>query len=338
MTAAGKRATLVSIIGAAVVYASGGHLVGTSSLLLAGFGAAIGVCLLLVIPLVARTAELRRVNVALARRNRELEAATKAKSRFVANLSHELRNPLNAVIGFAELMQDERLAPLADRQREHLGIIRASGEHLLTLIDEALDMARVEAGHVRLQPQEVEPTAIAAACATSLGRLAAAKTIRVDVDPRPLGTVRLDPARLRQVILNYLSNAIKFTDEGGTVRIGLEHHHGRLLVEVSDTGQGIHPADHHRVFEEFVQLPSRNRTGSGLGLAVTKLIVQAQGGEVGVRSRPGQGSTFSAWLPAPTVATPARSAPELQMPERQPVQRPRRATPSPRPQWELARP
>ena len=268
--------------------------------------AAIAICLFLLIALVAHTAELRRANAALARCNFELESATEAKSRFVANLSHELRNPLNAVIGFAELMQDERLAPLADRQREHLGIIRASGEHLLTLIDEALDMSRVEAGHVRLEPEEIEPTAIAAVCATSLGRLAAAKAIRIDLDPRPLGTVRLDPARLRQVILNYLSNAIKFTGEGGTVRIGLEHHHGRLLVEVSDTGQGIHPADHHRVFEEFVQLPSGDRSGSGLGLAVTKLVVEAQGGEVGVRSRPGEGSTFSAWLPAPAVA-PART-------------------------------
>jgi signal transduction histidine kinase len=267
--------------------------------------AAIAICLLLLIALLARPTQLRRANAALTRRNLELESATEAKSRFVANLSHELRNPLNAVIGFAELMQDERVTPLTARQREHLGIIRASGEHLLTLIDEALDMSRVEAGHVRLEPEEIEPTAIAAVCATSLGRLAAAKTIRIDLDPRPLGTVRLDPARLRQVILNYLSNAIKFTGEGGTIRVGLEHHHGRLLVEVSDTGQGIHPADHHRVFEEFVQLPSGDRSGSGLGLAVTKLVVEAQGGEVGVRSRPGEGSTFSAWLPAP-AAVPAR--------------------------------
>jgi signal transduction histidine kinase len=287
---------------------------GLSLVLLACFGTAAVICLFLLIRLLSRTGQLARANRALAERNRDLQSATEAKSRFVATMSHELRNPLNAVIGFAELMHDGRLGPLAPGQRKHLGVIRSSGEHLLALINDFLDMARIEAGRIRLEPEPIEPASIAAECATSLGRLAAAKAIHINLDPRPVGAVLLDPARLRQLLLNYLSNAIKFTSQGGTIGIRLERHENELRIAVADNGPGIEPEDQSRVFDEFFQAANRDRTGSGLGLSITKRIVEAQGGTVGLRSGPGRGSTFYATLPAPAVSEPVWLGAELDVP------------------------
>ena len=171
-------------------------------------------------------------------------------------------------------------------------------------------MARIEAGHIRLEPEPIDPASIAAECATSLGRLAAAKAIHIDLDPRPLGTVMVDPARLRQLLLNYLSNAIKFSGEDTTIRVWLERDDGELKIAVADQGPGIDPADQSRLFEEFFQAANRDRTGTGLGLSITKRIVEAQGGTVGVRSTPGHGSTFYATLPAPAVPEPDRDTPD----------------------------
>jgi signal transduction histidine kinase len=284
---------------------------GLSLVLLACFGTAAVICLFLLTRLLSRTGQLARANQALAERNRELQSATEAKSRFVATMSHELRNPLNAVIGFAELMHDGRLGPLAPGQRKHLGVIRSSGEHLLALINDFLDMARIEAGRIRLEPEPIEPASIAAECATSLGRLAAAKAIHINLDPRPVGSVLLDPARFRQLLLNYLSNAIKFTGQGGTIGIRLERLEDELRIAVADNGPGIEPEDQSRVFDEFFRAANRDRTGSGLGLSITKRIVEAQGGTVGVRSAPGRGSTFYATLPAPAVPESARLGAKL---------------------------
>jgi signal transduction histidine kinase len=271
--------------------------------------------------LLSQIARLVETNHALRRRNHELEAASDAKTRFVANMSHEIRNPLNAVLGFTELMRDGRAGPLADPQREHLEIIHGSARHLLALINETLDLKRIEAGHVRLEPEPLEPAAIAAGCASSLATLSAQRGIHVELDPRPVGTLMLDPVRLRQVILNYLSNAIKFSPTGGRVTVVVRHQADRLLLEVSDSGPGVDAADQDRVFDEFFQLPGRDRTGSGLGLAVTKLIVEAQGGEVGVHSIVGLGSTFYASIPAALVPLPSpalwwKGTPELNWPAR----------------------
>lgn len=254
--------------------------------------------------LLARAAQLGRANRELELRNLQLHCTTEAKSRFVANLSHELRTPLNAVIGFSELMHDGRTGRVSDTQREQLGIIRSSADHLLTLINEALDLAQVEAGHIRLDPQPLKPAAIAAECVSSLRWIAAEEGIRIELEPSTAGFVMLDPARLRQVILNYLSNAIKFTGERGTVRVRLAAQAGRLTLEVSDTGAGIAPEHHARVFEAFMQVSEHRHGGTGLGLAVTKLIVEAQGGRVGFRSRLGEGSVFYAWLPAVACEPP----------------------------------
>jgi signal transduction histidine kinase len=315
---------VVVVVGGAIV----GSMLGISAA--AGTGSKLSlICLstatlglgLLAVRLLARVAALVEANRVLRRRNRELEQTSEAKTRFVANMSHELRNPLNAVLGFTELMRDGRGGPLAARQREHLEIIHGSARHLLTLINDTLDLKRIEAGHVRLEPEPVEPVAIAAACTTSLATLAAERGIDVELDLRPAGTLLLDPVRLRQVVLNYLSNAIKFSPTGGRVTMVLRHQARRLLLEVSDSGPGVDAADQDRVFDEFFQLPGRDRSGSGLGLSVTKLIVEAQGGEVGVRSIVGLGSTFYASIPAVLVAPPApplwwQGTPELTWPAR----------------------
>jgi signal transduction histidine kinase len=316
----GAVVVAVVLVGSALgLIAAGGA---GSALPLLCLGAATLVFALLGVRLLLQVARLVAANRALRRRNHELEAASEAKTRFVANMSHELRNPLNAVLGFTELLRDGRGGPLAARQREHLEIIHGSARHLLMLINDTLDLKRIEAGYVRLDPEPVEPVAIAAACAASLATLSAGRGIHVELDLRPLGTMMLDPVRLRQVVLNYLSNAIKFSPAGGRVTVLMRHRADRLVLEVSDSGPGVDPADQDRVFDEFFQLPGRDRSGSGLGLSVTKLIVEAQGGDVGVRSILGLGSTFHASIPAVIVAPPApplwwHGTPELTWPARQ---------------------
>jgi signal transduction histidine kinase len=280
-----------------------------------------GVLVALVAGLLTRIDQLEHERGELVEHGVELATASEAKSRFVSNLAHELRGPLSAVIGFAELLHDGRLGPLTDRQREHLAIVLGSSQHLHRLIDDALDVSLIEADQVRIEPEPTEPAATASACVVSLSAMSEAKSIVVHIDPRPVGMVMIDPGRLRQVVLNYLSNAIKFTGIGGKVTIAAERERGGLLIEVSDTGPGIAPDDQGRVFEEFFQVPGRDCTGSGIGLAVTKLIVEAQGGEVGVRSKAGHGSTFYAWLPAPAapVATAPRWTPVTIAPAAQPA-------------------
>jgi signal transduction histidine kinase len=268
-----------------------------SLLLLAGFLAAAGVCLALLIRLLAGSDKLARANAALALGNDQLTQATEAKSRFVASMAHEVRTPLSAVIGFTELMQLGRPGRVNDTQAEYLGIVRSSADHVLSLINEALDLATVEAGQLKLTPRSCEPALIARQCVSALRGLADARDVQIEVDPGSVGVVSLDPARLRQVILNFLSNAIKFSHRGGRVTVRLAREGERLTIAVSDEGIGISAADQERVFDEFVQLGERAHAGSGLGLAVTRRIVRAQGGEVAVGSRLGTGSTFTARLP-----------------------------------------
>ena len=263
--------------------------------------------------LAAANAELARAGGVLAARNLATSRATQAKSRFVASMSHELRTPLNAVIGFAELLDQGRGGPLSPRQREYIQIIRASSDHLLTLANDALDMSAIEAGHLRLDPQVIDAAAVAAECVSALRTMARERRVMLSLDPGAPAPVVLDPARLRQVILNYTANAIRFTPAGGHVTVRTSRRDGGLQVEVIDTGIGISAADQARVFDAFVRAGSRAGGGSGLGLAVTRQIVEAQGGEVTVASRPGAGSTFGAWLPAGVAApqTGAMTAPDL---------------------------
>jgi signal transduction histidine kinase len=283
---------------ASAVDGSPGHGWVVSLALLGAVGGAVAALVALLMRALERWRGLAEANASLRRRNQRIEHATEAKTRFVANMSHELRTPLNAVIGFTELMHEGRTGPVSKRQHEYLGIVRASAGHLLKLINEVLDLSRIEAGQIRLDPEAVEPAVVATECVSSMRWLADDSRVRLQYAPVAVGAISLDPARLRQVILNYLSNAIKFTGAGGRVELRLAHDGERLLVEVTDTGVGLSTEDQGRVFDEFVQVSGRAHGGSGLGLAVTRQIVEAQGGEVGVTSQLGFGSTFYARLPS----------------------------------------
>jgi PAS domain S-box-containing protein len=242
--------------------------------------------------------------------NRRIQEAARLKSEFVANMSHELRTPLNSIIGFAELMADARFGPLPDRYQEFAHVMHASAQHLLQLINDILDLAKVESGKVDLKAEPVDLAQVVSETTTIIKGLAAKRRIQLltDVDPA-LGVVHLDPMRLKQVIYNYLSNAVKFTHVGGRVEVRLRAEDDqRFRIEVEDNGIGIKPEDQHRLFIEFQQLDAstgKRFAGSGLGLALTKRLVEAQGGTVGVRSVFGSGSTFFATLPQRITADTA---------------------------------
>jgi signal transduction histidine kinase len=262
----------------------------------------------------SRLAELGRMNAALEGRSAELQRASDEKSRFLASLSHELRTPLHSIIGFAELMHDGRAGSVSAEHREYLEVIRASAGHMVTLIGDVLDLAQVESGNLRLDPEAIDPGEIAAECLRFLSPGAATAAVELELDAQPLGPVMLDPGRLRQVLLNYLSNALEFAGEGGTVRTCVRADRGELLIEVSDDGPGLARADQQRAFAEFVQLDRGTGRGTGLGLAITKLIVELQGGTVGVHSEPGQGSTFYARLPLHRAPEFSENATETRAP------------------------
>ena len=242
--------------------------------------------------------------------NRRIQEAARLKSEFVANMSHELRTPLNSIVGFAELIADARFGPLPVKYQDFAQIMHASAQHLLQLINDILDLAKVESGKIDFQPEPVDLSALAGEATTIIKELAAKRKIQVTVDVDPaVGRVYLDPMRLKQVLYNYLSNAIKFTNEGGRVMLRVRPDAGnRFRIEVEDTGIGIRPEDEHRLFIEFQQLDAstaKKFPGSGLGLALTKRLVEAQGGTVGVRSMFGSGSTFLATLPLRVTAESA---------------------------------
>ncbi|HUA36626.1 MAG TPA: PAS domain S-box protein [Candidatus Binataceae bacterium] len=245
--------------------------------------------------------ELRRKNDELEERNRQVQEANRLKSEFLANMSHELRTPLNAIIGFSELIFDGKAGALSDDQREYLADILTSGRHLLALINDVLDLSKVEAGKMEFLPERVELAAVAAEVRDILRSLAGKKRIAISTEvDRAIGPVTIDPGRLKQVLYNFLSNALKFTPDGGKVTIRImPAGETDFTLEVEDTGIGISHEDLTRLFVEFQQLDAstaKKYQGTGLGLALTKRIVEAQGGEIGARSEPGRGSVFSARL------------------------------------------
>ena len=234
--------------------------------------------------------------------SRRMQEASRLKSEFLANMSHELRTPLNSIIGFSELLHDGRVGPLKPKQQEFLGDILTSGRHLLQLINDILDLAKVESGKMEFHPEAIDVGRLLSEVLSILHPSAAAKNIPIECFlAEDLGEVVLDAARLKQVLYNYLSNALKFTPEGGRITVRVEPETPlalRLVVE--DTGIGIAPADLERLFVAFQQLEAgaaKEHAGTGLGLAFTKQLVEAQGGSVGVTSVPGVGSRFHAILP-----------------------------------------
>jgi len=259
------------------------------------------------------TGKLERLTTELESANRAAREVSRLKSEFLANMSHELRTPLNAVIGFAEMLYDGKAGPVSARQQEFLDDILTGARHLLQLINDVLDLSKVEAGRMDFRPVPVHLPKVLEEVSSILRGLAAEKQIRLEVSVAPeLRDIVTDESRLKQVLYNYLSNALKFTPEDGAVAVRVTPEGDReFRLEVEDTGLGIREADLSRLFVEFQQLDAvngRSHGGTGLGLALTKRIVEAQGGTVGVRSTLGHGSTFSAVLPrvAGPIPTPAR--------------------------------
>ncbi|MGM9485347.1 PAS domain S-box protein [Roseateles sp. NT4] len=260
-----------------------------------------------------RTAEqARQQAIWLAAENRRVQESSRLKSLFLANMSHELRTPLNAVIGFADLLTMGNQPADAARQREWLQHIASSGRHLLNMINDVLDLSKIEAGKMDFHAEPVELPALVDDVMATVAVLARQRDLGLKsfIEPGLRGLV-LDPARLKQVLLNYLSNAIKFTPAGGHVELRMVEEGPRLWrLEVEDSGIGIPPDRIGQLFVEFQQLDdglTKRHQGTGLGLALTRRLVEAQGGRVGVYSEPGRGSRFYAVLPRQPLDADAAS-------------------------------
>jgi signal transduction histidine kinase len=270
--------------------------------LFGGFAVMVVVALVLMSRLTRRAGELSEANDTLAVRNAEVERADRAKTDFLASMSHELRTPLNGIIGFAELMHDGRVGDVSERHREYLGDILTSAHHLRRLIDDVLDLSKVEAGMLDIRPEPVDVGQLVSEVSEALRSLAVSKEIELSVDvDGELDGVVTDPGHLKQVLYNYLSNALKFTDRGGHVTVSAAGQGtGSFRLAVRDDGPGIAPENLGRLWTAFQQIEggsSRRYDGTGLGLALVKRIVEAQGGAVGVDTTVGLGSTFYAVLP-----------------------------------------
>jgi signal transduction histidine kinase len=237
-------------------------------------------------------------------KSRELEVASQHKSEFLANMSHELRTPLNAIIGFSEVLSERMFGDLNEKQEEYLKDIYASGTHLLSLINDILDLSKIEAGRMELELTEFDlPTAIENALMLvreRAGRRSIA--LHTNIDNR-LGQIQADERKVRQVVLNLLSNAIKFTPEGGRIDVEAVPKDGSVEISVSDTGIGIAPEDQEKVFEEFRQVgtAAKKVEGTGLGLTLCRKFVDLHGGKIWVTSQLGVGSTFTFTIPVPVA-------------------------------------
>jgi signal transduction histidine kinase len=238
------------------------------------------------------------------------QAASRAKSEFLANMSHELRTPLNAIIGFSEVLRDGQAGELGGRQREYADDIHTSGRHLLALINDILDLSKIEAGKMTLDLDEVELAPLLQSCLAIVRERALAHGIALKARlAGDLGTVRVDARKLKQMVYNLLANAVKFTGDGGTVILEARRERAHNLeVSVVDSGIGIAEKDLPRLFAPFAQLDSslaRKYEGTGLGLSIVKRLAELHGGEVSVSSVLGVGSRFSLRLP---LASAARAA------------------------------
>ena len=233
-------------------------------------------------------------------KSRQLEVASQHKSEFLANMSHELRTPLNAIIGFSEVLSERMFGDLNEKQEEYLRDIHASGQHLLSLINDILDLSKIEAGRMELELTDFNLPA-ALDNALTLVRERAARhgvALHITVDER-IEQVHADERKIRQVVLNLLSNAIKFTPEGGRIDVRAVAGDGVVAVSVSDTGVGIAAEDQEAIFEEFRQVgtAAKKVEGTGLGLALSRKFVELHGGRISVQSQVGSGSTFTFTIP-----------------------------------------
>jgi signal transduction histidine kinase/CheY-like chemotaxis protein len=249
------------------------------------------------------TRELSTANQQLELRNREVERANRLKSEFLASMSHELRTPLHTIIGFSELLAEELEGPLNEKQKRFMSHIHQDSLHLLELINEVLDLSKIEAGRLELRLETFDLIAAVDEALSSAKALGAQKSI--SIESRVPGGIALyaDRLRVKEILYNLLSNAVKFTPDGGKIRIEATLGADSVAIAIVDTGIGIPADEHESIFDKFYQVGSTTkgvREGTGLGLAITRRLVEQHGGKIGVESEPGKGSRF--WFTLPLIA------------------------------------
>jgi signal transduction histidine kinase/PAS domain-containing protein len=250
----------------------------------------------------AATADIAQQNELLRRQAIELEQASNLKSQFLANMSHEFRTPLNAMLGYTSMLLQGVSGPLSTAQQRHLSRIESNGRHLLTIINEILDISRIEAGRMPLQMSRFGIPELIDEVRAELEPIILRSKLSINVDiPESVRPISSDRQKVKQILLNLLSNALKFTHQGGvTIRVRRAADNRRVTLAVSDTGIGIAPMDQEKIFDDFRQLdnsPTRAYGGTGLGLSICRRLAQMLGGHIDVRSRQGEGSTFTLTLP-----------------------------------------
>ena len=259
----------------------------------------------------ALAADVNRMNDELGRLYRELEAASRHKSDFLATMSHELRTPLNAIIGFSEVLQEQMFGKLNERQLAYVDDVHEAGDHLLSLINDVLDLAKIEAGRMELELSDVSIPDVLRSAVSMHSERAGRGGIGLALTSEPEEiTVTADERRVRQVIFNLLSNAVKFTPEGGRIDISARGDGGHVEIAVADTGPGIPASDLETIFEEFEQSSDGKKVeGTGLGLPLSRKLVELHGGRLWVESVVGHGSTFRFTLPVgstePSIVLPS---------------------------------
>jgi PAS domain S-box-containing protein len=246
-------------------------------------------------------ATLAAQSVELARAKERAEQESRYKSQFLANMSHEFRTPLNAIIGFSELLEEQTMGTLNERQKEFVGYVMQGGRHLLALINDILDLSKVEAGRMQLSLELVSVGSLVEDVRQTVQPLAERQGIKLTFQiAEGLPSVFVDPMRIKQILFNLISNGIKFNHRHGSVHLEVRAQEDRLLWVISDTGLGIREEDQCRLFREFERIEhlGPKLEGTGLGLALTKRLVELHGGTIGVSSHAGKGSTFTVDIPA----------------------------------------
>jgi PAS domain S-box-containing protein len=248
------------------------------------------------------TQELSAKNQELEARNQEVERANRLKSEFLSGMSHELRTPLHTIIGFSELLAEEMQGPLNEKQKRFVNHIHRDAQHLLALINDVLDLSKIESGRLELQKAGFALDEAIEESVSSVQARADTKAIRISIAGRTSVNVTADRLRVKQILYNLLSNAVKFTGHGGSVSVEVQVVPLAVEVSVRDTGIGIHAAQHEAVFDKFYQVGLRQaggEEGTGLGLAITRRLVEEHGGTIRLESEPGKGSCFTFSLPMP---------------------------------------
>ena len=253
-----------------------------------------------------RTRDLEAARADLEAKSRQIEEVDRLKNAFIANMSHEIRTPLNSVLALTQLLREGVAGPLTVDQRKYLQVIERNGHGLLHLINDVLDLSRIEAGHLEMDTEDLDLAPHVESVVEALLPLAAGKNLDLIVNlPPELPAARGDPDRFRQILTNLIGNAIKFTESGGQVMIGAEAHAEEIVVVVTDTGVGIPDRHRDKIFQEFYQVDQtlvRRQGGTGLGLAIARRLARLMGGDITVESVVSRGSRFSVTLPRASSA------------------------------------